>query len=96
MMPWMPFGPCGVEAVGGYMWRTRLVSRLPKHANAVDIKDFRPISMIHIVAKLVAKLLYLRLDQPPNGRACGASRVLHPPHSLHAEASGFGSYGLGL
>ncbi|KAM0924080.1 hypothetical protein ACQ4PT_005078 [Festuca glaucescens] len=38
-----------------------LVSLLPKHADAVEIKDFRPISLIHSVAKLVAKVLSSRL-----------------------------------
>jgi hypothetical protein len=38
-----------------------LVSLLPKHADAVEIKDFRPISLIHSVAKLVAKVLSARL-----------------------------------
>ncbi|KAM0826331.1 hypothetical protein ACQ4PT_068947 [Festuca glaucescens] len=38
-----------------------LVSLLPKHAEATKVKDFRPISLIHSVAKLVAKVLSSRL-----------------------------------
>jgi hypothetical protein len=38
-----------------------LVSLLPKHAEAVEVKDFRPISLIHSVAKLLAKVLSSRL-----------------------------------
>jgi mannosylglycoprotein endo-beta-mannosidase len=38
-----------------------LVSLLPKHAKAVEVKDFRPISLIHSVAKLLAKVLSSRL-----------------------------------
>jgi hypothetical protein len=38
-----------------------LVSQLPKRADNVEIKDFRPISLIHIVVKLVAKVLSSRL-----------------------------------
>lgn len=34
-----------------------LMTLLPKHAEAVEVKDFRPISLIHSVAKLVAKVL---------------------------------------
>ncbi|XP_071677125.1 uncharacterized protein [Lolium perenne] len=35
-----------------------LVSLLPKHAEAVEVKDFWPISLIHSVAKLLAKLVH--------------------------------------
>ncbi|KAM0912001.1 hypothetical protein ACQ4PT_013083 [Festuca glaucescens] len=38
-----------------------LVSLLPKHAGAVEVKDFRPISLIHSVAKLVTKVMSSRL-----------------------------------
>ncbi|KAM0913456.1 hypothetical protein ACQ4PT_012157 [Festuca glaucescens] len=38
-----------------------LVSLLPKRADAVEVKDFRPISLIHSVAKLMAKALPSRL-----------------------------------
>jgi mannosylglycoprotein endo-beta-mannosidase len=38
-----------------------LITLLPKKEGAVDLKDFRPISLVHSFAKLVAKLLALRL-----------------------------------
>lgn len=38
-----------------------LITLLPKHAEAVEVKDFRPISLIHSVAKLLAKVLSVRL-----------------------------------
>jgi mannosylglycoprotein endo-beta-mannosidase len=38
-----------------------LITLLPKRADAVEVKDFRPISLIHSVAKLVAKVLSSRL-----------------------------------
>jgi hypothetical protein len=38
-----------------------LIALLPKRADAVEIKDFWPISLIHSVAKLVAKVLSSRL-----------------------------------
>jgi mannosylglycoprotein endo-beta-mannosidase len=38
------------------------ITLLPKKEGAVDIKDFRPISLVHSFAKLVAKLLALRLS----------------------------------
>jgi hypothetical protein len=38
-----------------------LISLLPKHAEAMEIKDFLLIYMIRSVAKLMAKLLSSRL-----------------------------------
>jgi hypothetical protein len=38
-----------------------LITLLPKKADAVEVKDFKPISLIHSVAKLIAKVLYTRL-----------------------------------
>lgn len=37
------------------------VTLLPKRADAASLGDYRPISLIHLVAKLVAKVLSLRL-----------------------------------
>ena len=38
-----------------------LLTLLPKRADVRSLYDYRPISLIHIFAKLVAKLLSLRL-----------------------------------
>jgi hypothetical protein len=38
-----------------------LIALLPKRADAVEVKDFWPINLIHSVAKLVAKVLSSRL-----------------------------------
>jgi hypothetical protein len=38
-----------------------LLTLLPKHAGASTLRDYRPISLIHLVAKLFAKVLALRL-----------------------------------
>jgi hypothetical protein len=38
-----------------------LITLLPKRDGAIDLKDFRPISLVHSVAKLVAKILAMRL-----------------------------------
>jgi mannosylglycoprotein endo-beta-mannosidase len=38
-----------------------LISLLPKCADAVEVKEFRPISLIHSVAKLMSKVLSTRL-----------------------------------
>uniref|UniRef100_A0A453BKK9 Reverse transcriptase domain-containing protein n=1 Tax=Aegilops tauschii subsp. strangulata TaxID=200361 RepID=A0A453BKK9_AEGTS len=39
-----------------------LLALLPKRADAASFGDYRPISLIHLVAKVFAKLLSLRLD----------------------------------
>ncbi|KAM0841180.1 hypothetical protein ACQ4PT_059188 [Festuca glaucescens] len=38
-----------------------LITLLPKMEGAVELKDFRPISLVHSFAKLLAKILVLRL-----------------------------------
>jgi hypothetical protein len=48
-----------------------LISLLPKHADAVEVKDFRPISLIHSMAKLIAKVLSSRLA-PLMGQIIGS------------------------
>jgi hypothetical protein len=48
-----------------------LISLLPKHAVAVEVKDFRPISLIHSAAKLIAKVLSSRLA-PRMGQIIGS------------------------
>jgi hypothetical protein len=40
-----------------------LVSLLPRHVDGVEVKVFAPISLIHCVAKLVAKRLSSRLPR---------------------------------
>ena len=50
----------------GHVFKFRLlntayVTLLPKKVDAVEVKDFRPISLIHSFAKLVTKILANRL-----------------------------------
>ena len=40
---------------------TAFITLLPKKIDAVEVKDFRPISLIHSFAKLVTKLMANRL-----------------------------------
>jgi hypothetical protein len=51
---------------GGHVFKLRLlnsayVSLLPKKTDAISVKDYRPISLIHSFAKLVTKILAKRL-----------------------------------
>jgi hypothetical protein len=45
---------------------TTHVVLLPKKADAKEIRDFRPISLIHSTAKLISKILALRLSGEMN------------------------------
>ena len=44
-----------------YSLNSAYITLLSKNADAVDVKDFRPISLIHSFAKIVTKLLANRL-----------------------------------
>jgi hypothetical protein len=48
-----------------------LISLLPKSTKAASIKDYRPISLIHMVGKLISKVL-------ANHLALKLDRVVHP------------------
>jgi hypothetical protein len=60
-----------------------LLTLLPKRADACSLRDYRPISLIHLVAKLFAKMLSLRLAPKldrlvsKNQNAFIAGRSLH-------------------
>uniref|UniRef100_A0A453KG54 Reverse transcriptase domain-containing protein n=1 Tax=Aegilops tauschii subsp. strangulata TaxID=200361 RepID=A0A453KG54_AEGTS len=43
------------------MLNTALVALLPKKDGASSVTDYRPISLIHSVAKLISKVLSMRL-----------------------------------
>lgn len=67
-----------------------LVVLLPKKPDALEASDYRPITMIHSFAKLISKLLSLRLAK--DGRAysqepeCIRARSDHPRQlQIHSE-----------
>jgi hypothetical protein len=49
------------DARGLQLANQALISLLPKHTDVVEVRDFRPISLLHRVAKFVAKVLSSRL-----------------------------------
>ena len=44
-----------------HMLNSAAVVLLPKKVGVVAINDYRPISLIHSIAKLISKVLFLRL-----------------------------------
>jgi hypothetical protein len=44
-----------------FLLNSAYVTLLPKMVDAMEVKDFRPISLVHIFAKIVMKLLVNRL-----------------------------------
>jgi mannosylglycoprotein endo-beta-mannosidase len=56
---------------------------LPKKEGAEDISDFRPISLIHAIAKIIAKLLALRLAPFMNGLVSNAQSAFIKKRSIH-------------
>jgi mannosylglycoprotein endo-beta-mannosidase len=56
------------------------ITLLPKKEGAVDLKEFRPISLVHSFAKLIAKLLALCLA--PRAENTGARGL--QPERLHS------------
>jgi hypothetical protein len=45
------------DSRGLHVANQALITLLPKRADVVEVKDFRPIRLIHSVAKLMAKVL---------------------------------------
>uniref|UniRef100_A0A452Y0V1 Reverse transcriptase domain-containing protein n=1 Tax=Aegilops tauschii subsp. strangulata TaxID=200361 RepID=A0A452Y0V1_AEGTS len=56
---------------------------LPKRADAHALGDFRPISLIHLVAKIFAKVLSLRLAPKLNTLVSTSQNAFIPGRSLH-------------
>jgi mannosylglycoprotein endo-beta-mannosidase len=53
------------------------ITLLPKKEGAIEIKDFRPISLVHSFAKLFAKLLAARLSpRMPDLISCNQSAFI--------------------
>ena len=60
-----------------------LLTLLPKRADAAGLGDYRPISLIHLVAKLVAKVLSLRLAPKLDAMVSLNQNAVIPGRSLH-------------
>uniref|UniRef100_A0A453RUE9 Reverse transcriptase domain-containing protein n=1 Tax=Aegilops tauschii subsp. strangulata TaxID=200361 RepID=A0A453RUE9_AEGTS len=60
-----------------------LLTLLPKRADAQQLSDYRPICLIHIVAKIFAKVLSLRLAPKLNNLASRNQNAFIAGRSLH-------------
>lgn len=60
-----------------------LLSLLPKRADASALNDYRPISLIHLVAKIFAKVLSLRLAPKLDGLVSKSQNAFITGRSLH-------------
>ncbi|KAK1684195.1 hypothetical protein QYE76_045043 [Lolium multiflorum] len=60
-----------------------LLTQLPKRADASHMSDYRPISLIHLVAKIFAKVLSLRLPPRLDNLASNNQNTFIAGRSLH-------------
>ena len=56
---------------------------LPKKEGAEGIADYRPISLIHVVAKIIAKILSIRLTLHMNNLVSNAQSAFIKSRSIH-------------
>jgi len=60
-----------------------LLTLLPKRADASQFGDYRPISLIHLIAKIFAKVLSLRLAPRLDGLVSNNQNAFILGRSLH-------------
>ena len=60
-----------------------LLTLLPKRADACQLRDYRPICLIHLVAKIFAKVLLLRLAPRLGDMVSHNQNAFIPGLSLH-------------
>jgi hypothetical protein len=59
------------------------IALLPKKDGAEEVGDFRPISLIHVVARIISKLLALRLSPYMNNLVSNAQSALIRLQRIH-------------
>jgi hypothetical protein len=70
--------------VQNFRWRNSAnIALLPKKEGAEEVSDYRPISLIHAVAKIIAKMLALRLVPFMNGLVSMAQSAFIKKRSIH-------------
>jgi hypothetical protein len=77
-------GRFGELHVRGFRWlNSANIALLPKKDGAEEVSDFRPISLIHAIAKIIAKLLALRLAPFMNDLVSNAQSAFIKKRSIH-------------
>jgi hypothetical protein len=70
--------------VANFHWlNSANIALLPKKEGAEDISDYRPISLIHAIAKIIAKVLALRLSPLMNDLVSNAQSAFIKKRSIH-------------
>jgi hypothetical protein len=59
------------------------IALLPKKDGAEDVADYRPISLIHAIAKIIAKMLALRISPLMNNLVSNAQSAFIKKRSIH-------------
>jgi mannosylglycoprotein endo-beta-mannosidase len=74
----------GALQVHDFHWlNSANIALLPKKEGAEEVSDFRPISLIHAVAKILAKMLALRLAPFMNELVSNAQSAFIKKRSIH-------------
>jgi hypothetical protein len=75
------FGTLHVE---NFHWlNSANIALLPKKDGAEEVSDYRPISLIHAIAKIIAKMLSIRLGPYMDSRVSNAQRDFIKKRSIH-------------
>lgn len=69
---------------------------IPKKEGAESAGDYRPISLIHAFAKLIAKILALRLTPYMNQLISNSQSAFIKGHSIHDNFLYVSQYGMTL
>jgi hypothetical protein len=70
--------------VQGFHWlNSANIALLPKKEGAEEVSDFRPISLIHAIAKIITKMLATRLAPFMNELISNAQSAFIKKHSIH-------------
>uniref|UniRef100_A0A453JGR5 Reverse transcriptase domain-containing protein n=1 Tax=Aegilops tauschii subsp. strangulata TaxID=200361 RepID=A0A453JGR5_AEGTS len=71
---------------GFYKLNQALLTLIPKRADANELRDYRPICLIHLVAKIFAKVISLRLAPRLGGLVSPNQNAFIPAASAQGPA----------
>ena len=63
-----------------------MLTRVPKKQDASPLFDYRPISLIHMLAKLFAKVLSLRLNPRLGDLVSSSQSAIIAGYSIHENS----------